>query len=247
MLNRILLMVTVLALVVLCVGGWRYLDYPVQRFVISGDLTKAEQDLLTKMLGEQQFEGILSTDLEEVADTVQAVNWTRDVTVRREWPDRLVITLIKQRPVARWSPAQYVSTSGELLDMPDAYPGLPTFSTQLSDPKKAMEVYRLISQVTSRAGLKVQRLEENAQGEWEVSFNDGLRLAVGSEHLSDRLQRFLAVYRRVLIDSERPASYADARYTNGVAVRFLETATEDEVLVADIGASPKDSLKRGRD
>ena len=54
----------------------------------------------------------------------------------------------------------------------------------------------------------------------------GPRVILGRDHLVARMERFVVVYGQVLQKQLDAVRYADARYANGVAVRW------DEPLVA---------------
>jgi cell division septal protein FtsQ len=62
---------------------------------------------------------------------------------------------------------------------------------------------------------------------------------LGAQQINERMHRFLLVYRRVLSAGDKPAEYVDARYANGVAVRYVpEQQTNNEsLLVADADAA----------
>jgi cell division protein FtsQ len=227
MLNRIMLPLTVALLVIVVGGLWQMLDRPLERFVVKGDLTKLEQQSVEQLLLREQLDGILSTDLAAVTAALGELQWAREVTVRRVWPDALEVVLSRERPVARWLDEQYISASGNLLKLPDEYAGLPQFQVEVSTPEQAMEVYRLVAQMASRIELQINTLAQNAQGEWRVQFSSGPELLLGAERLSDRMHRFVTLHRQVLTEHEQQASYVDARYTNGVAVKFAEAETDD--------------------
>jgi cell division protein FtsQ len=86
-----------------------------------------------------------------------------------------------------------------------------------------MEIYRLVQELASRSGLSVQSLSENALGEWRVGLADGLEVVLGAERLAERMQRFLFVHRFSLAQIGRQVEYVDARYANGVAVRWQQS------------------------
>ena len=97
-------------------------------------------------------------------------------------------------------------------------------------PREAMEVYRLLSEALVPVGAHITTLSESALGEWEVELSvadgRGPRVVLGRDRLDERMRRFVVVYGRVLRDQLAAVRYADARYANGVAVRW------DEPLVA---------------
>jgi cell division protein FtsQ len=236
--NKMMFALTLVSLSVLCVAVWRVLDSPVRGFVIEGDLTALEQVEVEQALSVKPIAGVLSADLYEVSRRLEHLPWAREISVRRSWPDQLTVTLGRSRPVARWGEDQYVSAYGDLLSLPDEYLALPQFNVAVSSPEQAMQVYRLLDQIAAREALAIAGLQQNGQGEWEIDLLGGPIVRLGAEQLNERMHRFLLVYRRVLQDGERPAEYVDARYANGVAVRFME----NEILVARNSGSFSESL-----
>lgn len=232
MIGRFMFALTAASVALLVFATWRVLDQPLTTYVVNGELSAAERQTVRKVLSGVPATGILSADLEVVSDAVQEIPWAREVSIKRRWPDALEVTLHRAQPVARWGDTEYVSASGELLSLPDDYPGLPRFDVRQNTPQQAMEVYRLLDQISARESLPIERLMQNAQGEWTVQFADGLQVHLGAEQLNQRMHRFLLVYRRVLLSDDRVAAYVDARYANGVAVRYEDDEAADEMLVA---------------
>ena len=232
MIGRVMFALTAASVVLLIFATWRVLDQPLTTYVVSGELSAAERETVRQVLSSVPAAGILSADLQTVSDTVREIPWAREVSIKRRWPDALEVMLHRAQPVARWGASEYVSASGELLSLPDDYPGLPQFDVQQNSPQQAMEVYRLLDQISARENLPIERLTQNAQGEWTVQFADGLRVHLGAEQLNQRMHRFLLVYRRVLLSDDRVATYVDARYANGVAVQYEDDESADPMLVA---------------
>ena len=234
MFSRVMFAATVVSLLILVGGVWRVLDQPVRGFVIEGELSKSERAELQRVLAQHPVAGVLSTSLEAVADYVQSLPWARGVSVRRQWPDRLVVSMHIASPMARWGNNQYLSAYGDLLSLPDSYPGLPEFDVALAGPEEAMQVYRLLDQIAAREQLELSQLHQNAQGQWSVTLSKGPQVLLGGEQLNERMHRFLLVHRQVLATDKRGVEYVDARYGNGVAVKFAneQELSEDALLVA---------------
>ena len=232
MLSRALVVLTLLSILVLCAGVWRVLDAPLRGFVIDGELTAAERDELQRVLAATDVNGVLSTSLDAVAVAVRALPWAREISVRRHWPDQLQVTLHKATPVARWGEDRYLSAFGNLLSLPDEYVGLPRFDVALASPVTAMEVYRLLDQIAAREQLRISELHQNTQGEWSITLSQGPHVVLGAEQLNERMHRLLLLHRRVLTAEQNQAAYIDARYTNGLAVRFVQPDAEQQSIVA---------------
>jgi cell division protein FtsQ len=235
MLSRLMFAVTLASISVVVAGVWHVLDQPVRGFVIEGQLTALERTELRALMQQQPLAGILSTSLSQVRERLDALAWTRRTSVRRQWPDRLVLVVRKAAPVVRWGERQYLSAYGDLLTLPDEYPGLPQFDVAVAPPQQAMEVYQLLDQIAARESLAISSLLQNEQGEWSVQLVDGPRLLLGAEQLNERMHRFLLVHRRVLRSGPRVAQYVDARYASGVAIKFASESDADELLVAGAG------------
>ena len=232
-LNKALIILVFGCLISTAYFVWRNLDVEIEKFHIRGNLTAKEQILVADLLAEQEFGGLLSVDLDEVRLLLDGMGWTRDVTVRRIWPATLDISLVKETPVARWGEGMFISPAGNLLELPDAYPKLPSFEVGVSSPREAMKVFRLVSHLAALSQQKVVALRQDMHGGWRVTFNSGVEVFLGTGRLSERMQRFNKVFKG-LRGQGSAITYMDLRYHNGVAVRY-KTSTEDEVLVASNG------------
>jgi cell division protein FtsQ len=242
MTNRFLLVLVAGALVALMALGWNLLNTPVQTLTIKGDLSPLERERVAQVLSEQKLPGMLHVRLGEIQSVLKSLGWAHGVAVRRVWPARLVVTVEKLQPVARWADGGYLSADGEHLDLPDTHPGLPLFDVRLSTPSEAMEVFRLLAQIATHEGVSIDELHEDGQGEWRALLDDGVPISLGAEQLSERMRRVLLAYRTVAAHESRPIDYIDARYQNAIAVKYMDLEADN--LAASVGS--RISLSDGR-
>ncbi|NKC00968.1 MAG: FtsQ-type POTRA domain-containing protein [Pseudomonadales bacterium] len=229
--HQIMIGVLVTGTALIAVVGWQTLDTRIEKFHILGELSAREQLKVTDTLRELNLGGILSADLQRVQAHLEQMGWARDISIRRVWPDTLEVAMLKENPVANWGHNQFVAASGNLLELPDEYPGLPRFEVAVSSPQEAMKVFRLVSHLAAESNLRVTSLNQDNQGGWNIAFHNDLEIFLGTERLSERMQRFNRVYGQ-LKDSEVPAAYMDLRYNNGVAVQHVVEKPLEPVLVA---------------
>lgn len=218
-----------LVLAILGTAGWSVwcqLDLPVHTVRVEGALSAAEQEAIRQVLSENLDRGLLSLDLDVLAARVRGLSWPRTVRVRRLWPDGLAIHVDKESVVAAWGEGGYLNSAGKVVRLADGVGDVPALAAELSPPRRAMEVYQLLESKVKRCGLSIARLEENELGEWLVTFDGGLTVALGNEALAARLDRFLLTYRQALEPRRQEVAHVDARYDNGVAVRWVDTGTE---------------------
>ncbi len=108
----------VIGAALVCVAMWIKFDRPIDKIVIEGDLTLAEQAAMQKHIGGLELPGILSLVLPRLETQLQQMDWARRVDVRRRWPNQLVIYVYKESPVAQWDDHTFLSADGDILQLP---------------------------------------------------------------------------------------------------------------------------------
>lgn len=187
---------------------------------------------------------LFTVDLGAARAAFESQPWVRTVSVRRAWPDRLLVTLEEHRALARWNDDagnRFVSVRGEAFDAPgEAELGarLPL----LIGPEAAVaDVSRRYAQVRERlalVGKEVKVLSLSARHAWSVRVADGLVLELGREQpgssVLSRLDRFVANYATTVGALTARIEVVDLRYPNGFALRVpaLRAATKAEPAAA---------------
>lgn len=224
MIRAILAVVAVLALTVGGVWLWMRLDQPVRLVRVEGALSQAERDAIRSVLGEALTEGVLSIDLDALTTRIFDLAWPREVRVRRLWPNGLLIQVEREPLVALWGDDAFLTSAGKVVRLPGLEEGpLPELSAHLSTPLQTMQTFLLLQQQLRASELAIDSLRENPLGEWVMTLDNGTSVALGNRHLTERLQRFLLLYRQVLAERSAEPVHVDTRYENGLAVRFPES------------------------
>lgn len=244
MFSRLLFLLLFCSLGVISFTVWTVLDQPIRGYVIEGELTPKAKDELQRALSEHPVDGILSTSLADLTDRVRLFPWARHVSLRRLWPDRLVVSLRAANPVVQWGDSEYVSAYGDLMSLPDVYPHLPKFEVALATPVEAMQVYWLLDQISAADQMNLSGLQQDQQGHWTVRVAQGPDVLLGAKGLKGRMQRYLRVHRQVLALAAHSVDYVDARYDNGVAVKYSEQATV-ELSASTVARQSKFAFSQG--
>jgi cell division protein FtsQ len=201
---------------------WAQLDKPVRSVRVLGMMSEAERQAIQEVVMSNLSSGILSLDADELVADIQSLSWPREVRVRRVWPDALTIDVQRESVVAVWGDGGYLTSEGKVVHLADGPEGVPYLGASLSTPRQAMELYQLLTLRVAEADLAIVRLEENQLGEWLLTFDSGMTLALGNEALTERLSRFLLAYRRALATRAETIAHVDTRYDNGLAVRWSD-------------------------
>ena len=209
---------------------------------VAGELSGAESDQVRRAVSDELTKPGWRTAA-DVASAVQGLGWVREVRVRRQWPDVLLVTVAHETVAAHWGDDAWLTTGGNVVPAP-ADPndprllGLPAFQTGASDGPRAMRVFDMLNAPAQAAGLRIVRLDESPAGDWSTTFADGLQVVLGATDLRglrERFDRFVTVYDAALRDGRGRVEYVDARYHTGVAVRWASStalATAGEASAA---------------
>ncbi len=219
---RATLVVVVLLLLVLGMARLAF-DQPVGSVRIEGHLTLAERAAVRTVLTDRLDTGLLGLDLQAVIGSVQALSWPQSVQARRVWPDTLVVSVVKQEPVALWSDGRYLTSNGRVVKIADAPEALPQLLCSISSPPQALAVYQRLARSAQWSAEGIERLEETPLGEWRARLHSGVDVMLGAgapQILQRRLQRFFALRGELPAARASAVRYADVRYNNGVALRF---------------------------
>ena len=232
--NAIAALVFALAGVVLLVSGASWIArrplFAVGSVRLEGDLqrnnvTTVRANALPHLSG-----NFFTMDLEKARDAFEQVPWVRHATVRRVWPNRLIVTLEEHQPVALWAGDEnsdkMVNSHGEVFeanvgDVEDE--GLPEFSGPDGSSAQVLVMYRRLLPVLQQLGSEVTGLAMSGRGSWKVELENGASVELGRgtpDEVIERTTRFVRTVPQVLRKFHAPLESADLRHAEGYAVKL---------------------------
>ena len=219
-----------------------YVTKPVEFKLQAVQLTAAprqvEVDLIEAVVRNELRGNFFTIDLEATRVAFEKLPWIRKVSVRRQFPWRLEITLEEHVALAHWNDIDFVNTYGEVFqastealsgaDNPsvDVTPtsGLPNF---IGEPESAAEVtqmYRTFSEELAPLQHTIVEINLSPRRAWQLRLNNGLLLKLGRDQSQQRLARFVAVYPYSLApiqeETLQKIKYVDLRYRNGFSAQM---------------------------
>lgn len=224
----------ILLLILLGAGGrtlWLWLDRPIERVSIRGELEHVSASYLREQLAPLvRDQTWLTVDLTELRDQARNIDWLAEARVSRHWPDALTFELYEQDPVARWNDEFLLNPRGQPFRQGEV--AIPEGLPDLAGPEgSGPEVLGLLDQLQSGLGplgLEITQLRLEDRGAWRFQINDGVWVMLGRNQREARLARFAVAWRRQLGDQASRIRYIDLRYPNGVVVAW-HGQTEVEV------------------
>lgn len=202
---------------------------PVRTVLIEGEFRHLDHDELEAALAPHVTGGFFSVDLNAIERAGAALPWVYGVSVRRRWPDTLVVRVTEQVPVARWGERELVNRFGDVFaPSADSLPeGLPALEGGSGRQRTLMRRYLAVQARLADVGLEVNGIREDARQAWRIDLSDGARVLMGRGTGAEQLERLLGIYPRIAAHREAPIRTMDLRYTNGIAVAWQEDAVRD--------------------
>ncbi|MCL7941108.1 cell division protein FtsQ/DivIB [Halomonas sp. ATCH28] len=216
---------------------WVWLDRPIERVSVGGELHHVSADYLRSQLAPLiQGQTWLSVDLPALRQQAREVGWLAEVRVSREWPDALSFDLVEQVPVARWNDAQLLNPEGEPFAFGPVSPpaDLPDLAGPPGSGAEVLGYHARLAAQFATQGIEVRQLRLEPRGAWRFQLGSGVWVMLGRNDRPARLGRLAAAWQRELGPLAAHIRYIDLRYPNGVAVAWHgQTEPVEEESPAD--------------
>lgn len=218
---------------------WEPQYLPVRVVSIEGEVRRLPRERLQETLIGNIDGGILTLDLNALKDAVEALAWVHTASVRRDWPDRLTLSVVEHEPMARWGARGLVTAEGILFrpDEEELPRGLPRMTAEDDQAPAMVRLFRDWQPRFEALGVGIVSLKQDARGALSLGTDADFVLVLGKQSIAERVSRFLRAYPAVAA-AGRPAR-VDMRYSNGLAVTWAPAGgSDDPGRTARVGRDP---------
>lgn len=226
-------------LVLLAGWGWRMLGdplyFPVREVRVlalregqPAPLRWTRPQPLQKTITELTRPGFFRLDLAAIREVAEHQPWVRQATARREWPDRLIITLREHEPIAWWvdtacaeklSTCRLLTPSGEGIRPPPAQlpADLPRFQGNWPQRGEFLARYREWEPILRAHGI-ASRVWTRQGETYELTLADQTVIVLHSPVDLRKLSLLVAAL-AMPRQPDTPQRRADLRYRNGFVLQ----------------------------
>ncbi|MFM2478044.1 cell division protein FtsQ/DivIB [Celerinatantimonas sp. MCCC 1A17872] len=219
-----------LAVVIFCVSGavdiYHQLSnsklMPMTSILISGDRHYvSDADLQRALKQVPQAGNFFTLDVNKVQKALEALPWVQQVSVRKQWPNKLRVHLQEQQVEAFWNNKALLNPQGEIFNAPvsDVHKDLVHLNGPDDFASEILSAWQNMQKLVAAKQLSIQSVTLNARRSWSLTLTNGIQLRLGQSDRIKRLQRFISLYDQ--LHPEKMA-YADLRYNNGLAVGWKQ-------------------------
>lgn len=196
-------------------------NFPIREVLFVSEQRMVSSEMLQETIVEHLTSGFFRLRVSEIQESLLLHPWIKQVDVRKQWPNRLVIKLDEHTPAARWGENGMISTTGEVFfpeGSLESFTDLPVLEGPSIRRTWVWEHYLTMQSILSSHELSIAKLSLAPRGAWQMKLNNGMVIHLGKDDVMKRLKRFVRVYKTHLQSKREAMKYVDLRYTQGLAV-----------------------------
>ncbi|OCG02151.1 FtsQ-type POTRA domain-containing protein [Gilliamella sp. wkB112] len=228
--------------VVKSVKNW--MDNPEQmvlsQLILNGEHTfTTEDDIRNAILGLGLPNTYIGQDVDDIQQEVLRFPWVKQASVRKQWPDRLIVYIEEYKPAFYWNDLFLLDMYGNVFSIPldrIAEIQLPRLYGPEGKAKTVLETYHKLNDLSkklanSQLALQIKAAQTDERNAWQLMVkqciagfcleNQEIKLMLGTEDIEQRYQQFIKLFPEIQL--RMPANerivVADLRYENGISVQ----------------------------
>ena len=233
LMNATALVMFVVAIGLLSLAAARWVaqrpSFDFRRIEVHGDLQHVTTASVRAALAGRLKGNYFTMRLDETRRLLETVPWVAQASVRRVWPNRLLITLREHRALGAWADGRLLSDRGELfvanVAEAEVFGPLPGFAGPDDEAHLVAARFYEFAATLATIALSVDSVDVSERRSWSlVASGPGVKattLALGRDDAPGAVQRRLsdvvAAYPMVVARVGGPPAQIDARYANGFA------------------------------
>lgn len=199
--------------------------FDIRHIEVRGDLTHVRSASVRTAVAGKIAGNLFTVRLDEVRRAFETIPWVAAASVRRVWPDRLVVTLREHRALGVWSDGQLLSDQGRLFVANPAEAEIHGPLVQFDGPPhfaaEAARRYYEFAAALAPLALAIAGIEVSDSGSWRAITESGQRFELGRDdppgRVSAALARLVVFYPWIEAQFGGPPHRIDTRYPNGLA------------------------------
>lgn len=198
-----------------------------------------EDDVRRAILGLGLPNTYIAQDVDDIQQEIMRLPWVKQVSVRKQWPDRLIVNLVEYQPQYIWNDTFLLDHDGAVFSVPkERFDGenLPKLSGPVGKEKLILEEFRQLQEMSAKLAsqnlaLSISEAIADDRNAWQLVIklcvtgfcvdDQNIVLKLGREKPLDRYQRFIRFFGDIqsnLPENEQLVE-VDLRYENGISVK----------------------------
>ena len=201
-------------------------NVPIRHVSVNGDFRFIDRARIEESMLPHLGTGYFMVDLARIRNELQRLPLVHEVTVRRAWPDRLLVYITEQVPVLRFGEDAYLNPYAEVF-RPDAQlPGLalPLVYGPPGSEKELLSDFDRFTEILEPTGLRIAALVRDGKHAARITLSNGLEVLLGRRDVERKLGLLSRLLQTTWTSERERMARIDMRYSNGVAVALRGAA-----------------------
>lgn len=213
--------------------------FPLRYVNLQGELRNLDKAELQQLVQPYLGQNFFALNIGSLQTILAANPWIEQVSVHRQWPDRLNVYFQERTAFGHWGQGEMIDVNGTRFRPAVVRQSGPW--PRLAGPDghetALIRSYRDAEALLKQAGLQLAELVQDERRAYRIVTADGLEIRLGRDHFLERLQRFVSIYPRLLADVSGKIAAVDLRYTHGFAVRWVSPAGPNATMATTTPAA----------
>lgn len=203
-------------------------NFPINEFQIKNQYEKVDSSQVDLIIRQYLRGNFFGLDLNLTRNVFKKLPWVREVSIRREWPDKIIVTIEEHQVIARWRNTGLVNNKGELFNA--AYQeDLPYFNGPKNFVKEITDNFFEINKILEKELMQIGTITLSERLSWEILTNNNIKIILGRKNISKKLSNFVEHYQTVLNEIDSRIEYVDLRYKDGFSVKKINEKRIDKI------------------
>lgn len=196
--------------------------FPIRYVRVAGALQYITQESIDSVIEPLVATGYFFVDLHAIQAALMTLSWSKQVTVKRVWPDRIELIIQEREPEVRWGDNGLLNSEGVIFipQNMDKFKMLPILSVPEKQRVEFLNIMRKLTQELAVQGLKLQEFVVSERQAWLLKMEKGLWIQLGKDQPLENFKKLMKVFVVSGQDEIAKMAYVDMRYPNGYAVRW---------------------------
>ncbi len=203
---------------------WMPYWLPITGFQLETPLTQVREADIQRILAPWENYSLPLAPLDDISATVAANPWILSASLRRAWPDSLLISIVENQATALVNEQWLINQNYQQflkVEQTQTYQDLPKVYCQPHQIAQVMDNLRLMQQAMKHSDLAVRELHLSKRGAWTAHLANGTVLKIGRQDFIKRIEKYIALLPIIEQQQEQKLIVsADLRYDTGIAVQF---------------------------
>lgn len=232
----VLWMILITLPLVAVLGAYQWIQNPenltIDTVEVTGEFTILDEKQLQPLIESYVKTNLFLLDDKNLERALENNPWVHSAALTHVWPNKLIVKIYEQKPVAYWGKSNMLADNGEIIkaSMAKEKGELPLLYSPNDKGRNMATGFIKIRKMMKGFPLKLTEFKADARGSWKIKLENGMTLKIGREHQEKRLKRFMVAYDQSLKKVLDKISIVDLRYTNGFAVKWKKGLSADSVF-----------------